>query len=99
MIPIFYKLYYCHYKASIQFSPGPFTLGRWSPVVNTIAVLWTIFVSAIVVSPTMNPVTWENMNYSVSAKPVLLKYPIAKIFKIASNHIYCDSDCYNLVPF
>ncbi|QIW94681.1 hypothetical protein AMS68_000199 [Peltaster fructicola] len=48
-----------------QFKPGPWHLGRFSPVINAWAVIWTFFVSIIFVMPTVIPVTAENMNYAI----------------------------------
>ncbi|KAJ5999723.1 hypothetical protein N7481_000132 [Penicillium waksmanii] len=41
----------------------PFSLGRFGPVVNFLAVAWVIFLDVISCIPTELPVTKENMNY------------------------------------
>ncbi|KIP02544.1 hypothetical protein PHLGIDRAFT_122381 [Phlebiopsis gigantea 11061_1 CR5-6] len=50
----------------VQFKPGPFYMGDgwfgWT--VNTIAVLWTIFVCIIFCMPNELPVNTQNMNYA-----------------------------------
>ncbi|KAA1114435.1 hypothetical protein PGT21_008883 [Puccinia graminis f. sp. tritici] len=52
--------------ADVKFKPGPFSLGNgiimWS--INSISVLWVIFISTILALPMVQPVTVENMNYS-----------------------------------
>ncbi|KAJ3096382.1 hypothetical protein HK100_005585 [Physocladia obscura] len=64
-IPIVYKIYYCHITKELTFAPGPFTMGpRLGLVINIIAVLWTAFVSSILVLPTVMPATVDNMNYA-----------------------------------
>ncbi|KAJ3349361.1 hypothetical protein HDU83_000589 [Entophlyctis luteolus] len=64
-IPIMYKAYYCHIAKTQEFTPGPFYMGpRVGLAVNIIAVLWTAFVSCILVLPTVMPVTDVNMNYA-----------------------------------
>lgn len=57
----------------VQFKPGPFYMGDgwfgWT--VNTIAVLWTIFVCIIFCMPNELPVNTQNMNYaSVSRRNI-----------------------------
>ncbi|KAJ3013133.1 UNVERIFIED_CONTAM: hypothetical protein HDU68_000861 [Siphonaria sp. JEL0065] len=64
-ITIIYKIYYCHIKKTIQFTPGPFTMGpTLGFIVNVIAVVWTAFVSCILVLPNYLPLTVDTMNYS-----------------------------------
>ncbi|KAF2186370.1 amino acid transporter-like protein [Zopfia rhizophila CBS 207.26] len=43
---------------------GPWTLGRWGPWINGVAILWSILVMFFSFWPTMIPVTGENMNWS-----------------------------------
>lgn len=40
-----------------KFERGPFHLGPFSPVINTISCLWIIFTSALFLCPTEAPVT------------------------------------------
>ncbi|KAF9975276.1 hypothetical protein BGZ73_001126 [Actinomortierella ambigua] len=44
---------------------GPFSLGRWSKVVDTLAVGWTVLATVIFCFPTAYPITSENMNYAI----------------------------------
>ncbi|KAI9492371.1 amino acid/polyamine transporter I [Zychaea mexicana] len=46
------------------FTRGPFHLGPFSPVINTVSCCWIVFTSALFLCPTENPVTAENMNYA-----------------------------------
>ncbi|GLB39550.1 putative amino acid permease [Lyophyllum shimeji] len=46
---------------------GPFSLGRWSRLVNAISMLFTFFVCILFVLPTATPVNQLNMNYAVVA--------------------------------
>ncbi|PSN72507.1 amino acid transporter [Corynespora cassiicola Philippines] len=43
---------------------GPWTLGRWGPLINGFAILWSVLVMFFSFWPTMVPVTRENMNWS-----------------------------------
>ena len=46
------------------FPRGPFHLGRWSHVVNVVAILWICVIVVIFVLPPEYPVTLVNMNYA-----------------------------------
>ena len=47
-----------------NFKPGPWNLGRWSPVINWIAVGWVIFICILFVLPPKSPVTIQTFNYA-----------------------------------
>lgn len=49
------------YRSKVKFIEGPFTLGRWGPLINYTAVLWVLFISTILFFPTHIPVTLANM--------------------------------------
>lgn len=53
------------YEGRVRFNPGPFTMGRWSKPVNTVAVTWVCFISVVLFFPTVKPVTFMNMNYAI----------------------------------
>lgn len=55
-----------------EFTPGPFTLGKYSVVINTIACLWIAFISVLFVLPKQNPITFSNLNYAGIAISVVL---------------------------
>ncbi|KAL8873614.1 MAG: hypothetical protein Q9174_000939 [Haloplaca sp. 1 TL-2023] len=59
-IPIFCKLVFN------QFEPGPWHMGRFSALVNTIACVWTLFVTIIFILPTVRPVEGATMNYAIA---------------------------------
>jgi amino acid permease (GABA permease) len=44
---------------------GPFNMGRFSKIVNAYAIIWTVVVSVVFISPNYLPVTAENMNYTI----------------------------------
>lgn len=58
------------------FQRGPFHLGPFSDVINTISCLWIILTSALFVCPSEAPVTADNMNY---ASPVLVFVLVASL--------------------
>ncbi|KAI9314156.1 amino acid permease-domain-containing protein [Dichotomocladium elegans] len=47
-----------------EFSRGPFHLGRWSFLVNVIAVSWIAFFGVILCFPNVSPVDAETMNWA-----------------------------------
>ncbi|KAH8665711.1 amino acid/polyamine transporter I [Tricladium varicosporioides] len=54
------------YSHRIAFNPGPFTLGKWGKVVNGVTCTWVLFISVVLLFPTVKPVTATNMNYAVA---------------------------------
>lgn len=59
MLPIICKMSYG------RFERGPWHLGRWSFVVNLVAVVWNLFMSVVFFLPTNMPVTSENVGGSL----------------------------------
>lgn len=53
------------YEHRVQFIEGPFTLGKWSRPINTVACTWVLFISVVLFFPTTKPVTALNMNYAI----------------------------------
>lgn len=54
------------YAERIAFRPGPYTLGRWQKPLNCIACCWVVFISIVLLFPTVKPITAANMNYAVA---------------------------------
>jgi amino acid permease (GABA permease) len=46
------------------FVPGPFSLGRWSPFIGWVAVVWVIFICILFVLPPVAPVNFNTFNYA-----------------------------------
>ena len=47
-----------------SFTPGPWHLGKWSPVIGWIAVVWVIFICILFVLPPVFPITIDTFNYA-----------------------------------
>ena len=65
VLPIAYMLVYGRSPSPhriVRF--GPFSLGRWGPAINIIALLWGTMAMLFSMFPSLQPVTPENMNYS-----------------------------------
>ncbi|KAF5363813.1 hypothetical protein D9756_000042 [Leucocoprinus leucothites] len=61
-IPIFFRITYGHKT----FKPGPFNLGRFSRPIGAIAVLWSLFVSVVLLFPLDPRIhSSKDMNYAV----------------------------------
>ncbi|CAE6472143.1 unnamed protein product [Rhizoctonia solani] len=65
IVPIFCRRLFRNHP-EVHFKPGPFYMGDgflgWA--VNTMCILWTLFVAVILALPTIMPVTQLNMNYA-----------------------------------
>lgn len=53
------------YEDKIQFTPGPYQMGKWSKPINAVAVIWVCFISVVLFFPPIKPVTASNMNYAI----------------------------------
>ncbi|MEA5454746.1 amino acid permease [Sinomonas sp. JGH33] len=54
-----------------NFTPGPWNLGRWSPLVGWIAVVWVAFIVVLFVLPPVTPITVDTFNYAPIAVVVV----------------------------
>lgn len=66
-LPILLRL-----RAGRRFAPGPWNLGRWSTVVDVIAVVWIAFVTVLFCLPQRSPVTVASFNYAPIALAIVL---------------------------
>ncbi|KAG2412391.1 hypothetical protein HFD88_009948 [Aspergillus terreus] len=53
------------YRNRVKFVEGPFTLGKWGPLLNWVSVTWVLFISTVLFFPPSVPVTAANMNYAI----------------------------------
>ncbi|MFC4223524.1 amino acid permease [Lysinibacter cavernae] len=58
-------------RLSKEFTPGPWNLGKWSPLVGWVAVVWVIFICILFVLPPSNPITIDSFNYAPVAVAVV----------------------------
>jgi len=68
--------------AGKSFQAGPWHLGRWSPVIGWVGVIWVGVITVLFVLPTASPITWHTFNYTPVAVGVVLLY--AGIFWLVS---------------
>lgn len=63
-----------------DFTPGPWNLGRWSPFVGWVAVVWVIIICILFVLPPVSPVTVGTFNYAPIAVLVVLIFATVSWF-------------------
>lgn len=63
-----------YYGSQITFRPGPFHLGRWSLPLNIIAIIWVLFISAVLFFPNIRPVCGLSLYMTLLTVPVCSDY-------------------------
>jgi amino acid transporter len=58
VLPTFLRL-----RAGDAFKPGPWNLGKWSKLVGTIAVVWTVFICIMLMMPQFAPAGGKLIDY------------------------------------
>jgi len=64
-----------------------FKLGRLGPAINTIAILWVLFLDVLYCLPVMKPVTPENMSY-VSVVSIGLVIFVIALWFTSKRHVF-----------
>ena len=55
-----------------DFQPGPWQLGRWSPIVGWLSVVWVVIICILFILPTASPITALTFNYTIVAVAVVV---------------------------
>jgi amino acid transporter len=55
---------YLRWRAGDAFVRGRWHLGRWSSLINVLAILWVAFITILFMLPEFSPVTSTNFNYT-----------------------------------
>jgi amino acid permease (GABA permease) len=66
VVPVFLR------RVSKDFTPGPWNLGRWSPLIGWVAIVWVVIICILFVLPPVSPVTISTFNYAPVAVLVVL---------------------------
>ena len=66
VVPVFLR------RLSPDFVPGPWNLGRWSPLIGWLAVGWVVLICILFVLPPAYPITISTFNYAPVAVLVVL---------------------------
>jgi amino acid transporter len=69
VMPTFLRL-----RRGEAFERGPWHLGRWSPLVGTIAVIWVCFITILFMLPQASPITTKSFNYTPVAVLAVLGF-------------------------
>jgi hypothetical protein len=57
-----------------NFKPGRWSLGKWSPVVGWVGIIWVVFIAILFMLPEFSPINRDNFNYAPIAVGVVLLY-------------------------
>ncbi|KAG9103315.1 hypothetical protein FRC07_010027, partial [Ceratobasidium sp. 392] len=89
IVPIFCRRLFRNHP-EVHFKPGPFYMGDgilgWT--VNSLCIVWTIFVAIILAFPTVRPVTQLNMNYASVITIGVMVCSLAWYFAGARKHYH-----------
>jgi amino acid transporter len=69
VLPTFLRL-----RQGDRFEPGPWSLGRWSRPIGTVAVLWVAFITVLFMLPQVSPISRDTFNYTPVAVLVVLGF-------------------------
>ncbi|HEY2641971.1 MAG TPA: amino acid permease [Streptosporangiaceae bacterium] len=69
VLPTFLRL-----RQGAAFQRGPWHLGQWSYLIGWIAVVWVGIITILFMLPTLNPIHWNNFNYTVVAVAAVLGF-------------------------
>jgi amino acid transporter len=76
------------YAHRVQFIEGPYTLGKWGRAVNGIAIVWVLFISAVLFFPPMKPITAANFNYAICVAGVIAIGSMTWWFVSAKQYVF-----------
>jgi amino acid permease (GABA permease) len=78
-----------------DFRPGPWNLGRWSPIVGWLSIVWVVVICVLFVLPTASPITAANFNYTILAVAIVLG--LAAVWWFASARKWFTGPRQNLI--
>ncbi|MFL5770465.1 MAG: amino acid permease [Chloroflexota bacterium] len=67
IIPVFLRR-----RAGDDFKAGPWSLGRWSPIIGNVATIWVVFIAILFLLPQAVPVNPSTFNYAPVAVGVVV---------------------------
>ncbi|MFF5627085.1 amino acid permease [Microbacterium sp. LWH10-1.2] len=79
-----------------EFTPGPWSLGRWSAVVGWVAVVWVIFIVILFVLPPVTPITVDTFNYAPIAVVVVGVLAVVLWFAYGKRDFMSDAEAAHL---
>jgi len=57
-----------------DFVGGRWSLGRWSPIIGWLGVIWVAFIVILFMLPQFSPINWHSFNYAPIAVGVVILY-------------------------
>jgi amino acid permease (GABA permease) len=57
-----------------DFKPGRWQLGRWSPIVGWLGIIWVAFIAVLFMLPEFSPINRDTFNYAPIAVGIVLLY-------------------------
>lgn len=81
------------YAGRIQFIDGPYTLGRWGLPLNTISIIWVLFISVVLFFPTVRPIRADNMNYAVCVAAFMSVFAVGWWWAGARKWVWRSTRC------
>ncbi|HWC22950.1 MAG TPA: amino acid permease [Flexivirga sp.] len=80
VVPVFLR------RRQPDFTPGPWNLGRWSPLVGWVAIVWVVLICILFILPPASPVTVDNFNYAPIAVLVVAVFATVTWYAGGRNH-------------
>jgi amino acid permease (GABA permease) len=80
VIPVFLR------RVSPDFTPGPWNLGRFSPLIGWVAVVWVGIICVLFVLPPASPITIDTFNYAPIAVLVVLAFSVVSWLVSGRHH-------------
>lgn len=80
VVPVFLR------RRQPDFQPGPWNLGKWSPLIGWIAVVWVVFICILFILPPASPITVDNFNYAPIAVLVVAAFAIVTWYAGGKSH-------------
>ncbi|MFG1988732.1 amino acid permease [Actinoplanes sp. NPDC048988] len=89
VVPVFLR------RVNPDFERGPWHLGKWSPLVGWLAIIWVVIICVLFVLPTSSPIKASTFNYTIVAVIVVLG--LATIWWFASARKWFTGPKQNLI--
>ncbi len=79
-------------RRTADFEPGPWNLGRWSPLIGWVAVVWVCVICVMFILPPVSPVTVDSFNYAPIAVIVVAVFATVFWYVRGREHFMKDID-------
>ncbi len=79
-------------RRAVDFTPGPWNLGRWSPLIGWVAVVWVCVICVMFILPPVSPITVDSFNYAPVAVVVVAVFATIFWFARGREHFMMGID-------